>query len=510
MVKNDLRSEQDQRKQAIVIGAGIAGLLAARVLSEHYGRVLIVERDVFPSHFEVRAGTPQAFHVHRILPRGKMILEHLFPGYRQELLAEGAYEVQHKLATLVKNSQMLQLHPPEQDSSCSRSALEWEIRQRVQMLPRVEFLTNQEVVGLHFSPEKASISGVKLRQRGQVDQITTVRSDLVIDASGRTSKLKQWLQEMGYTLPDEEYVRAHIGYSTRYYKASPELVDQVGTILVDEKADERIPGICVLPIENHTLCVTVYALDGNYPSIDVDEFEQTLKHPHFLSTNIAINLQNAEPLTPPRGYRVPQCIRYHYEQMSSWPAGILPLGDALCHFDPIYGQGMTVAAIEAETLGTALKEQANRPEADFELAVLKKMQDAIAPAWWLSAISDMRGPGVIYEGPGKPQGVKLLHQYIDSYYGYALEHPVAEAQSITSPLPTIAKFFLMNGLILPPAAIFNAPTLALLLEAEAAFGGQQLLHQRVQEYGISPAEILDQVVPQFLFTFVAPAGSNEG
>ncbi len=92
MVKNDLRSEQDQRKQAIVIGAGIAGLLAARVLSEHYGRVLIVERDVFPSHFEVRAGTPQAFHVHRILPRGKMILEHLFPGYTQELLAEGAYE----------------------------------------------------------------------------------------------------------------------------------------------------------------------------------------------------------------------------------------------------------------------------------------------------------------------------------------------------------------------------------------------------------------------------------
>src|SRR6266702_5861105 len=129
MVKNDLRSEQDQRKQAIVIGAGIAGLLAARVLSEHYGRVLIVERDVFPSHFEVRAGTPQAFHVHRILPRGKMILEHLFPGYTQELLAEGAYEVQHKLVTLVKNSQMLQLYPPEQDSSCSRSALEWEIRQ---------------------------------------------------------------------------------------------------------------------------------------------------------------------------------------------------------------------------------------------------------------------------------------------------------------------------------------------------------------------------------------------
>jgi hypothetical protein len=141
--------------------------------------------------------------------------------------------------------------------------------------------------------------------------------------------------------------------------------------------------------------------------------------------------------------------------------------------------------------------QPANPQPEFERRVLQRMQEAIAPAWWLSALNDLRGPTVTYEGDANFQGAPLLHRYLDLYFKYALEHPVEPAEQMSSNQPTIAKFALQNGLLVPPMVIFNAPTLTLLLEAEDASDGPQTLHELVDAYHLSAAEIMEQVIPVF-------------
>ncbi|GHO45717.1 NAD(P)/FAD-dependent oxidoreductase [Ktedonospora formicarum] len=449
-------------------------------------------------------GTPQAFHVHRLLPRGKVILERLFPGYIDDLPSVGGYPILKKTARMVKKWGVFQSFQPEKDVSCSRALLEQTIRQRVQILPGVRILEGQEVLGLRISTDNAAITGITLRPRGEIDQHATITAELVIDASGRTSKLTQWLQAFGYELPENEQVISSIGYSTRFYKASKQIIEDVGTIVVDEMQEEGKMGVGILPIENDRVWVTLFGIGGHFPSTDVHGFEQELANLHLVQAEIADALKQAQPLTTPRGYRVPICERHRYDRVERWPAGLLVMGDAFCHFDPIYGQGMTVAAVEAETLEGALLEQQRNPQPDFERRTLQRMQEAaITSAWWLSALNDLRGSGVEYKGEEGPQGVQLLHCYLDLYFKYALEHPVAPASALKTCQPTVAKLALMNGLLVPPKEVFNASTLTLLLEEETSTDDSRRLHELVDAYNLSPEAIMEQVLPAFMRITVA-------
>jgi hypothetical protein len=201
-------------------------------------------------------------------------------------------------------------------------------------------------------------------------------------------------------------------------------------------------------------------------------------------------------------------MRRHYEQMEDWPDGLLVVGDALCHFDPVYGQGMTVAAIEAETLDTCLREQQNHPQPHFERRVLQHIQEATFPAWWLSAIADLRWPGVTYAGQEAPQGVELVHRYLDLYLTYAMTHPEESAlngqQDHSSPQPALSKYVQMNALMASPQIVFNASTFALLLEAEAATAGPHQLHALTQDYHGPLAEVLAKVLPPTLIRITTP------
>jgi hypothetical protein len=221
-------------------------------------------------------------------------------------------------------------------------------------------------------------------------------------------------------------------------------------------------------------------------------------------------LQGAEPLADPRGYRIPTCVRQHYEQMEHWPAGLLALGDAFCHFDPIYGQGMTVAALEAETLALCLSEQQTNPQPDFERRTLQRMQTMIDPAWWLSTIADLRWSGVTYAGQEPPKGVQLLHCYLDQYVTYALTHenvPLPDGRpDMHTPRPTLLKYLMMNGLVIPPLVVFNEVTFALLLEAELATEGPHRLHELTHEYHRPLKEILAELVPSFAQAYAMPKG----
>jgi 2-polyprenyl-6-methoxyphenol hydroxylase-like FAD-dependent oxidoreductase len=492
----DITTEkQEKQGRAIVIGASIAGLLAARVLADHYEQILIVERDILPEHPQARAGAPQTYHLHRLLPRGDMILARLFPGFVDDLLAHGAFPLEGKRSALLIDEKPIIITPPpssQKQVSCSRPLLEWEIRQRVQALPGVQFLTDQEVIGLCTKDDKTHVTGISVRQRGQIEEQRTLQADLVIDASGRTSKLTRWLEALGYELPENEQVHASIGYSTRHYQLPTEATDEWGLI---GKRTSLGFGMAISHVENRTYTVIIGTIGGAYPPTDAVGFE------HELANNFGALLpdilQNAQPLGDPRGFRVPVCVRHHYEQMGDWPTGLLVIGDALCSFDPIYGQGMSVAAIEAETLARSLHEQQHDPRPAFEQHVLKQMQKAIAPAWWLSSIADLSAPGVTYTGPSPLKGAGLIQAYLNLYFKYAM-------QSMQNPQPqgsfsqTLAtKYFMMQGLVLSPREVINAPTLATLLTFSPPSMEQQLLSEFCQLYPNHFEEMLSEIVPDF-------------
>ncbi|GHO56871.1 FAD-dependent oxidoreductase [Ktedonobacter robiniae] len=501
-MQDETTGTQEKQRQAVVIGAGIAGLLAARVLAEHYEQVLVVERDALPVQPQPRAGTPQSHHLHRLLPRGKMILERLFPGFLDGLLEHGAFSLEHTKSLLIAKDGRTTLSTPNlagKDASCSRALLEWEIRKRVQARAGVRFLTHQDVIGLVASSDRKRITGICVREHGQIAERTTIAADLIIDASGRSSKLPHWLQELGYHLPEDEQVHSAIGYSTRYYQFPADAHHEWSNAL---KPFSQSDGVAFSLLENHTCAVIIGNIGGHYPPTDAAAFEQRLAA--VIGAHLPSLLQDARPLDDPRGYRIPVCVRHHFEQMEDWPTGLLVMGDAFCNFDPIYGQGMSVAAIEAETLARCLHEQQSHPQPIFERHVLQRMQEAIAPAWWLSSVSDLSVPGVTYTGPSPLRGVRLIQLYLDLYLKYAPVHDRELMQKGMLGQTYMLKNFLMNGLLISPRAVFNAPAFATLLavgEASEASAEQQLLAVLLQGYPQRFEAILDEIIPDFSLSF---------
>ncbi|GCE31934.1 hypothetical protein KDA_74180 [Dictyobacter alpinus] len=498
-MQNNTIGTQAKQRQAIVIGAGIAGLLAARVLAEYYERVLVVERDQLPSQPQPRAGTPQSHHLHRLLPRGKMILQRLFPGFLEDLLAHGAVPLEQTKSLLIAKDGRTAHSAPNalgKDASCSRALLEWEIRQRVQAMAGVHFLSQQDVVGLIAAPDQKSIAGLHLRKRGQLEKRTPLFADLIVDASGRSSKLPSWLQELGYHLPETEQVHSAIGYSTRYYQFPVETEPEWSNAL---KPFSQSDGVAFSLIENHTCAAIIGNIGGQYPPTDVVEFEQRLSD--AIGPYLPQLLRDAKPLGNPRGQRIPVCKRHHFEQMEDWPAGLLVLGDAFCNFDPIYGQGMSVAAIEAETLAQCLQEQQSQPRPGFERYVLQRMQQAIDPAWWLSSVSDLNAQGVTYTGHSPVRGVRLVQLYLDLYLKYA---PVLDRELLQQGKygqTYLLKNFLMNGLLISPCEVINARVLAALLAVGGASEEGRLLAELLQGYPQRFEEILDDIIPDFSLSF---------
>jgi 2-polyprenyl-6-methoxyphenol hydroxylase-like FAD-dependent oxidoreductase len=439
MTQTELTSQQGK---ALIIGAGIAGLLAARVLSEHYEEVQIVERDILPERPEYRAGTPQSFHLHRLVSRGRTVLEALFPNLIPELLERGAASTANKGIHIVNEFGQFTIYDPTEYTSSSRALLEWTIRQRIQALPNVHFMNGLEVISLQTDPDRTRLTGVHVRQRGQREATAFLDADLVVDTSGRATKLTRWLEELGYAVPEPDRLKSLLGYSTRYYRVnSPQIVQKQQGFVIQAHPARCVKAGYALLTEDNLLHVVLFAAGGHYPATDDEGFDQQVRE--LLSPALADFLQEqAEPVNSPRGHRIETCFRHHYEQAERWPSGLLVMGDSLCNLDPIYGQGMTVAALEAEALSHTLKEQRKQPHPDFERRTLASFQEAIEPAWWLQAIADLRWSEVTYTGQNTPEGVPLVHRYLDLYTEEATKRmeQFMAAHNPNDPLPPLDLF----------------------------------------------------------------------
>ena len=425
---------------AVVLGASMAGLLAARVLADAYGRVTVIDRDQLPEASTHRRGVPHGRHAHALLARGQQALEELFPGLTADLIAQGV-PTGDLLADgrwYVSGHRLRQQHIGLVSLCVSRPFLEGYVRARVRALPNVAFLDSCDIVGLAATPDGRRISGARVLGRADGSAEEELGADLVVDATGRGSRTPAWLHALGYARPDEEQVRVGLGYATRTYRLPPDALDGDLAVL-DATTPEHPRGGALLRLEGDRWMVTLAGMLGDHPPTDPDgflAFARSLRFPDIYQT-----VRDAAPLDDPVGFRFPASVRHRYERLDRFPDALLVMGDAVCSFNPIYGQGMSVAALEALALRRHLQRGAE-PQPRRWFRGLARVVDV---PWDIAVGGDLAVPGVQGRRTLKD---RLVHAYIARLHA-AAEHDATLASA----------FVRVAGLVAPPQSLLH-PSIA--------------------------------------------------
>ena len=433
MVQNRAMS----RSLAVVIGAGIAGLATAGAVAGRFGKVLLLDRDELPDTATPRRGVPQSYHGHVLLAAGQWALEDLFPGLRDELVAAGAipFDPGEGLSFYRYGAIWQPVTTGLHILAMTRPLLELTLRGRVATLPGVTIRSGVAVSGL--AAAGSQVTGVVL------DDGQTVPADLVLDCTGRGMRSDRWLGALGLPTPGAVEVKIGVRYATRLVRREPgELDGSVALLVMPTPPDEKWSGLA-LAVEGDRWLVSMGGWHGHYASDDLAGFHAYAKS--LPVPAIGDLLAHAEPVTDLVTYRFPASRRRRFELLREPPGGYLAVGDAMCSFNPIYGQGMTVAATEAVALGGLLDripDNSGRLARAFYRAAAK----AIRTPWQFAVGADFLYPETT--GP-RPRGIGLLNRYSSRLQRTAQTDPRLR-RTFTS----------VQQLVAPPRALFTPAVIA--------------------------------------------------
>ena len=393
---------------AVILGASISGLLAARVLAPHFDKVLLLDRDSLPERPEYRSGTAQAQHAHILLRRGLTGFEQMFPGYTQKLVDAGGTmtNATRDWYCLFPRGPFPQFESDMEFLCASRPLIEHTLRTTLlDEYPQVVIQSDCNVTGIRLSvdgpPEITFLPGGEKRSH------ENIVADLVIDATGRNSRTPNWLQQQGFAKVRETIVKPYLGYATRLYKNVSLPVGVRATLLMAKDPDMTRGGV-LLPIENDQYICTLYGFSKDYPPTDEAEF---LRFAKSLRSDLLYQaIVHANPQTPAKAFVKNESVYRHYAENGPWPQGFLVTGDAVCSFNPIYGQGMTAALLATEAF--AKKLQHGRPaDAAWAKNVQSKIVHAYRAAWTLSTNEDLRWPATEASKVGFM--LRAMHRFSD-------------------------------------------------------------------------------------------------
>jgi 2-polyprenyl-6-methoxyphenol hydroxylase-like FAD-dependent oxidoreductase len=383
-------------RQAVVVGAGMSGLTAAGALADRFDQVVVLERDVLPREPVYRAGTPQARHVHALLLSGQRALSELFPGFEQDLAREGAVPLRVGLDVRVERPGYDPF--PQRDLgwlsyALSRPTIERTVRRRVESLAGTTLRQRCRVLEVLATPNGEAVTGVRYENANGASE--TISADLVVDASGRGTLTTALLQSIGHPLPAETTIGIDLSYATCVFSIPDDAPTDWRGVMTFGQAPQNRRGGLMLPLEGNRWMATIGGRHGDAPPGEVEGF---LAYARELRTPTIYNaIRQAKRVDGVARYGFPESVRRHFERLEVFPRGLLPIGDAICRFNPVYGQGMSVAALEAcllrkllETLGAE-----RDPNACLARSFFAEVQTLIDTPWSVALLDfvhpDTRG-----------------------------------------------------------------------------------------------------------------------
>lgn len=440
-------------KNAVVIGAGIGGLAAAAAVSEYFDTVTIVDRDELPHDASPRSGAPQSSHLHVLLEGGNRALCALFPGFDLELAEAGA--VSSRMA-LDFREELPDFDPfPQHDlgwtlQTMSRPLIELTVRQRALQLRNVTIRERCRVLNLVPGSDGRSVSGVRLQIGNSVEEM--LPADLVVDSSGRGSLTLSLLDAIGRPPPPQVTIGIDMHYATTIFAIPEGRRDWTVLVTLADGKPSSKSGFLV-PIEGNRWVVCISERHVPAPTANGDDF---IKSASNLRTRTLYDaIRHAERLEKIHRFSFPENSWRHYEELTQFPRGLLPIGDAICRFNPMYGQGMTVASQEACILRDLLQMRAGQPDplATIAESYLAEVQPAIAAAWSSAVIPDFIHPETRGEPPANLSD--LLR------FGAALYRLAARDADVHKTMRSVRQ-------LTAPEAVLQEPNLRRRIEAEMA------------------------------------------
>ncbi|MGV0873053.1 FAD-dependent oxidoreductase [Mycolicibacterium sp. XJ879] len=427
-------------EHAVVIGASIAGLCAARVLSDFYDRVTLCERDELPDAPANRSAVPQGRHVHLLMARGAQEFETHFPGLLDGMVSEGVPILEnrpdcihfgaagHVLGTAHRLRNEFTAYVP------SRPQLEWQLRKRVSALDNVEKI-HAAVTQPRFDPGSERVTGVHL-ESGAV-----LPADLVVDATGRGTRLPVWLQNWGYERPREDVVFVGIAYTSQRVRVPDGLLSEK-VVVAGASADQPL-GIGMLLYEDGIWNVTTFGVGKVAPPQDFAQMCALADE--ILPAHVASALRRGTPLDDVAHHKYPASRWRRYDKLQRLPGGILPFGDAVVSFNPTFGQGMSMTSLQAGHLKRALE----TPGADVVRETLRATAKTTFPVWTMNAIGDL----TMHRAAGpSPWWYKPVGSLFDQFLGAAETDPVLAEWFLR-------RFSLLDSLYMVPSPRLVARTI---------------------------------------------------
>lgn len=385
---------------AVVLGASMAGIFAGRVLSDAYERVTIIEKDSLDGEGGPRPGVPQAGHPHLLLGAGRRTMEDFFPGFGTDVRSAGGLVIDWATDLHYYDEGGYIAESPDRIPmlAASRPLFDRVVHRHIDEFDSILIRDDCQFIAYQHAPERRAVDGVTVRENGAE---ASVDADLVIDAMGRASRTANWLDEQGYPSPRVDEVEIGLTYSTLQFERPPE---DRRMLFVPPSPPRKIGG-GAFPVEDDRWLVTLVGVHGVTPPTEASgfaEFAAELPVPDVrrLVENHAVAGDGVHQ------YPFPSSLWRHYERLDRLPRNLLVTGDAVASFNPVYGQGMSIAALGALQLHHLL---AKRSPEDWPSAFYDRLHSLIRLAWRLSAGSDFRFPQTT--GP-KPRFTDLANWYL--------------------------------------------------------------------------------------------------
>lgn len=436
-------------EHAVVLGASMAGMLAARVAAEHYRTVTVVDRDELPERPVNRRGVPQGWHGHALQAGGSAVLDELFPGILDDLVADGAPvwsdgDLSKAIIEYGGHRFLPSGHIRHAVTSYlpSRAFLDWHVLQRVSALPNVTVLGGHDVVGVTSSKDRRRVTGAVLAHR-DATAATVLGADLVIDATGRGSRAPVFLEELGYHRPHEDELVINLSYTSQWIQVAPGAMSQHMVATFPRPGD--LTTVALLSHENDTRLMTVGTMAGQEAAKDYADMLAIARR--RVPGDVYAAVAAAEPIGKTAHYRTPSSRWRRYDRMARFPEGLLVTGDAVCSFNPIYGQGMSVAALDAVALRHCLR----RGDHDLPRRFHQASAKPIGVAWRNAVGADLSLPEIAGR---RPLGMRINNRFADWVLTAIETDPVVTGQ-----------FFRVLGMIDAPTSLMRPSILARVARA---------------------------------------------